>query len=70
MSGEKWYGKFGYSNEGIVDYVETEHKEVAEAYVNGINRAIEEISNGGEDNPLEDYWTCVDQIEPTDDGDL
>ncbi|GEM_PF-3505460 len=67
---KKWYGKFGYDNEGIVDYIETDSKEVAEAYVNGINRAIEEIEMGGGDNPLESYWTVVDQIEPVDEDDL
>lgn len=67
---KKWYGKFGYDNEGVVDYIETESKEIAEAYVAGINRAIEEIEDGGDDNPLEGYWTAVDQIEPVDEDEL
>lgn len=67
---KKWYGKFGYDNEGIVDYIETDSKEVAEAYVKGINRAIEEIEMGGGDNLFESYWTVVDQVEPVDEDDL
>lgn len=65
---KKWYGKFIYSNEGVVDYVESESKEVAQAFVDGIQSVMNELESSGEDNPLEDYWTTVDQIEMTEES--
>ncbi|MFV8250224.1 hypothetical protein [Bdellovibrio bacteriovorus] len=64
----KWYGKIIYDNEGCVDFIESESKEVAQAYVDGFKRAKEEIEAGGEGDPLEDYWTSVDQIKPTEES--
>ncbi len=59
----KWYGKIGYDQEGIVNYIETDSKSEAEAFVKGFIKAQEQTADADED-PLEDYWTVVDQLEP------
>ena len=66
MDNEKWFGKIAFRGEGVIDYIEGS-KEVCEAYVKGWDRAVHEIEAGGEENPLEDYVTGVDQLEMKED---
>jgi len=63
--GNKWYGKIGYDTEGIIDYIETENKAEADAYVKGFELAQVQTACE-EDDCLESYWTVVDQLEPVD----
>lgn len=65
---EKWYGKIIYSGEGIMDYIEGTKTECL-SYAAGFEKAKQEIEDGlsgDEDNPLDDYYTSVDQLEPID----
>lgn len=61
----KWYGKIMFQNEGILNYIETDSIDKALAFINGFN-AAKEITREDDEDGLEEYWTCVDQVEPVD----
>lgn len=67
---EKWYGKIIYDNEGIETYAECDTEAEAKSFVNGFNYAKELTKSNQQINeetdPLEEYWTAVDQVEPED----
>jgi len=62
---EKWYGRIGYDNEGIVKEQKYKTKEEAWAYVQGALDMKEE-SDACEDSPLEDYWAVASDQEAFD----
>lgn len=54
-----------FSNEGVLTYTVSSSKIIAQSFVNGFIEA-KNISTNDDDDILEDYWTCVDNIEPID----
>lgn len=62
-----WFGKIIYDREGIDMFKRCDSKAEAQSYVDGFNYAKDLCKNyDGDLDPLEDYWTAVDQIEPLD----
>ncbi len=60
---KKWYAKIIYSNEGVDLLAQYDTEESARAFADGFKYA-KEISSESDDDLLEDYTTCIDQIEP------
>lgn len=58
-----WYAKIIYDNEGVYICREFDSLGKANLFIDGFN-AAKEISCESEDDPLEDYHTCVDQLKP------
>jgi hypothetical protein len=60
---KKWYGKIIYDNHGIETYEELQTEAEAIAFVKGFN-AAKTLTAESDDDPLQDYYSIVDQLEP------
>lgn len=59
---EKFWGRLGFDNEGIVKEREFTTQAQADAYKQGCEDTMSEAEDSGMENPLSEYWATASHM--------